>query len=265
MGLFDKSEKSKTTQEDISEIKQMSAVNQSTTTSELNPSINQTQTPESVSPPQEQFVNPFSEQLTPPQSSSNSNLSSSTQQFQTDQSTELPSFNSTLPSQTPSTSQPLNTLESHYQSSQFSSQRTPSNIQIESPEPNTTSSQSSENIQSLINETVEKIIEEKWIELTNNVQKVVDWKSKVEEQITLIKEDIAAMQEGFSTLEKRLISKINSYDRSILDVGSEIKALDKVFQKITPTLVNNVTELGRIAKDLKGVSRDSSSSTELRE
>lgn len=113
---------------------------------------------------------------------------------------------------------------------------------------------SKEQAEEIIVQTVESVLEDKWEDITKNVRKVVEWKDKVESQITLVKEDIVSLQDAFSTLEKRLISKLNNYDKSILDVGSEIKALDKVFQKVTPTLVNNVTELGRIAKELKSVS-----------
>ena len=113
---------------------------------------------------------------------------------------------------------------------------------------------SKDEAEQLIVQTVESVLEDKWEDITKNVRKVVEWKDKVESQITLVKEDIVSLQDAFTTLEKRLISKLNNYDKSILDVGSEIKALDKVFQKITPTLVNNVTELGKIAKELKSVS-----------
>ena len=106
-------------------------------------------------------------------------------------------------------------------------------------------------VQEMIDETVEKIIEERWDKLVTNIDKVVKWKDKVDNQMNLIKEDIVTMRNGFDELEKKLINKISNYDRNILDVNSEIKALEKVFQKITPTLVNNVNELSRIADELK--------------
>lgn len=106
-------------------------------------------------------------------------------------------------------------------------------------------------IQEMIDETVEKIIDERWEKLVTNIDKVVKWKDKVDNQMNLIKEDIVSMRDGFDELEKKLINKISNYDRNILDVNSEIKALEKVFQKITPTLVNNVNELSRIADELK--------------
>ncbi len=114
-------------------------------------------------------------------------------------------------------------------------------------------------IQEMIDETVEKIIDERWEKLTSSVEKVVKWKADVEREIGVIKEDIGLIKEGFEKFEKRVLNKVSSYDKDILDVNSEIKALEKVFQKITPTLVNNVNELSRIANDLKGTKTDSNS------
>jgi hypothetical protein len=69
----------------------------------------------------------------------------------------------------------------------------------------------------------------------------------------MLKEDLVELAEGFKKLENKLINKISSYDKNIMDVNSEIKALEKVFQKITPTLINNVNELSKIADEFKGI------------
>ena len=106
-------------------------------------------------------------------------------------------------------------------------------------------------IQELVDETVEQVIEERWEQIVQKIEKVAQWKDKQEQHINLIKEDIMTMKESFEKLEKRIIDKVSSYDRNILDVNSELKALEKVFQKITPTLVNNVNELSAIAKSFK--------------
>ena len=240
MGLFDRS-KSDSAINEVSDIKQgikgveagigqhdMNGSEQSSLSSQMNQGIEQ-----------EEYVNPFANPTSQVQENS-LNL----------QNSSAPSSQD-LNSQNPNSSIPTHTTPQHIEVSNTQMQQ-----EVQPQIINT------KDVQALINETVEKIIEEKWTSLTENVQKVVDWKSKVEEQITLVKEDVVSMQESFSTLEKRLISKINNYDKSILDVGSEIKAMDKVFQKITPTLVNNVTELGRVVKDLKGVSLDSSQHTQ---
>lgn len=108
-----------------------------------------------------------------------------------------------------------------------------------------------EDVQEMVDETVEQVIEERWSKIVEKIEKVAAWKEKQESHINLIKEDIVNMKDAFEKLEKRLVNKIGDYDKNIMDVNSEIKALEKVFQKITPTLVNNVNELSKIAKTFK--------------
>lgn len=130
----------------------------------------------------------------------------------------------------------------------------PNSLQIEEKKQEYTKDQ----IQELVDETVEQVIEERWQQLVQKIEKVAQWKDKQEQHINLIKDDILTMKESFDKLEKRIVDKVSSYDRNILDVNSEIKALEKVFQKITPTLVNNVNELSNIAKTFKPESKTDS-------
>lgn len=108
-----------------------------------------------------------------------------------------------------------------------------------------------EQIQEMIDETIEKIIDERWKKIVEKIEKVASWKEKQEAHINMIKEDIVTIRDSFEKLEKKLTDKISNYDKNIVDVNSEIKALEKVFQKITPTLVNNVNELSKIANKLQ--------------
>ena len=130
---------------------------------------------------------------------------------------------------------------------------------------NETDIPSREEIVEIIDETVEKVIEERWSKLVEKVERVASWKEKQEAHINMIKEDIVSMKEGFEKVEKRLITKIESYDRNIIDVNSEIKALEKVFQKITPTLVNNINELSRITKTIKDNNNNTKEESEIDE
>lgn len=120
-----------------------------------------------------------------------------------------------------------------------------------------------EKIQEIIYETFEKLLENKWNDITNNVESVLNWKETQEKEIIRLKDDLSSIREGVDKIEKRLMSKIESYDTNILDVNSEIKALEKVFQKITPTLINNVNELSKIAQDLKGIKEDKPKKKEI--
>ena len=232
MGLFAK-KKDETEHKDAHDIKSASS-------SPTPPPFNQA--PSSAAPAQSQensFVNPFATNNAQQQPASTpSTPQSSTEPTpvmpSTNQNPEMPATASSFPGTT-QTPQMQTTPTSQAQSQGVDEER----------------------LQELIDESVEKIIEERWEKVTANVEKVVSWKGKIEQEVQLLKEDIVTIKNSFETFEKRLMNKISSYDKNILDVNSEIKALDKVFQKITPTLVNNVNELSRIADDLKQSKSDS--------
>ncbi|MCH8520212.1 MAG: hypothetical protein LAT82_05665 [Nanoarchaeota archaeon] len=245
MTLFDKN-KQQSSNPDLSNIKQASNPNSvnNNNTSQL-PSFNSNPNTTNNSR-QDEFVNPFN-------SNNGNNMGNNQNGFYDSNNNNNPgNMNSYQPpsydQQTPTFNSSSNPQDS------MNMGQTGTYVQSSLSNLNSGDFISKEQAEEIIVQTVESVLEDKWEDITKNVRKVVEWKDKVESQITLVKEDIVSLQDAFSTLEKRLISKLNNYDKSILDVGSEIKALDKVFQKVTPTLVNNVTELGRIAKELKSVS-----------
>jgi predicted AlkP superfamily pyrophosphatase or phosphodiesterase len=102
-----------------------------------------------------------------------------------------------------------------------------------------------------IEELAEAIIDEKWNELVKSIEKIVEWKDRTESRLDKIEESMESLKTSFSDLHKGVLGKIGDYDRNITDIGSEIKALEKVFQKILPTFTENVNELTRITKELK--------------
>jgi len=101
-------------------------------------------------------------------------------------------------------------------------------------------------------ELVEAIIEEKWAELVKDVNKIVDWKNKVEARISEMEIKLDNLKDSFSDLNRAIISKVNDYDKHILEIGSDIKAMEKVFSKVLPAFTENVNELSRITGKLKG-------------
>ena len=100
-------------------------------------------------------------------------------------------------------------------------------------------------------ELIEAIIDEKWSDLINNVQKIVEWKNRAETRISSLEMQIENLKDGFDQLNKAVIGKISDYDSHILDVGTEIKAMEKVFSKVLPSFTENVHDLTRITEDLK--------------
>jgi len=102
-----------------------------------------------------------------------------------------------------------------------------------------------------IEEIAEAIIDEKWTDLLDNVRKIIDWKDKTTQRIDQIEQKFVDLKSEFDKLHSSILDRIGQYDQNMTDIGSEIKALEKVFQKILPTLTENVNELSRISADLR--------------
>ena len=99
-----------------------------------------------------------------------------------------------------------------------------------------------------IQEIAESIIDEKWTEFASDIKRVIEWKDRSEDRLAKIEQQIIDLRMAMESLTKSIISKISSYDQSITDVGTEIKAMEKVFQKVLPTLTESVNKLDRMAK-----------------
>ncbi len=106
-----------------------------------------------------------------------------------------------------------------------------------------------------VEELVEAVIEEKWEELLKDVNKIVTWKNKVESRLSEIEVNLQHVKESLAELQGAIIGKVNEYDRHILEVGSEVKAMEKVFSKVLPMFAENVNELANIANKLREVEK----------
>ena len=97
-----------------------------------------------------------------------------------------------------------------------------------------------------IEEMAEAIIDEKWEELVKSINKVIEWKEKMEGRITQVEQELKDTKTSFDQLHNSIIGKINEYDKNIVNVGTEVKAMGKVFEKVMPTFTENISELKRI-------------------
>ena len=102
-----------------------------------------------------------------------------------------------------------------------------------------------------IQEVAEAIIDEKWQDLAKDIRKVIEWKESSEDRIAKIEQQILDLRLSLDNLTKGIMAKVTSYDQNIVDVGTEVKAMEKVFQKILPSLTESVKKLDRMTKDVK--------------
>lgn len=101
-----------------------------------------------------------------------------------------------------------------------------------------------------VEQLVESIIEEKWSELSKDINRIVEWKNEIEARLMKLDQKFESLKDDFDKLHQAIIGKIGDYDKNILTVGAEIQAMEKVFSKVLPVFTENVNELSRVTQVL---------------
>ena len=101
-----------------------------------------------------------------------------------------------------------------------------------------------------VEEIAEAIIDEKWNEIVKSINKIIDWKERTEGQINKLEQKFDDLKQDFETLNKGVLGKVGEYDKNISNLGVEIKAMERVFQKIIPNLTENVHALEKLTEKL---------------
>ena len=102
-----------------------------------------------------------------------------------------------------------------------------------------------------VEELVESVIDEKWNDLVKDLNKIIDWKNSTENRMSALEQQFKDLKDQFDRLHGAVVGKVNEYDKNIQDVGSEIKAMEKVFSKVLPAFTDSVSELSQITERLR--------------
>src|SRR3989344_1456558 len=102
-----------------------------------------------------------------------------------------------------------------------------------------------------IEELIESVVEDKWRSFIENFGDIALWKDKMKTEVISIKQELIRLEDRFENLQRAVLGRIQTYDKNILEVGTEIKALEKVFQNIIQPLSYNIKELSRLTEKLK--------------
>lgn len=100
-------------------------------------------------------------------------------------------------------------------------------------------------------ELIEAMIDEKWNDLMNDINQVIEWKKQAESKLNGMEQQFNNLKQEFDKVHHALISKVEQYDNNITQVGADVKAMEQVFSKVLPMFTENVKELSRIANDMK--------------
>jgi len=103
-----------------------------------------------------------------------------------------------------------------------------------------------------IEEIAEAIVEEKWTEKKKDFDKILEWKEETITTLAQLKQQIVDLRASFDSLHKGMLGKISEYDENLTNVGTDIKAMEKVFSKVLPSLTDSVNKLQRISAALTG-------------
>jgi len=106
-----------------------------------------------------------------------------------------------------------------------------------------------------IEELAEAIIDEKWEELVKNLNKIAEWKTETDNRISSMEQELKDLKEQFKDLHTGVLGKAKEYDQNITNVGAQLIAMEKMFQKVTPVFTQNINELSRITDKLKKSSK----------
>lgn len=102
-----------------------------------------------------------------------------------------------------------------------------------------------------VQKIVESVVEEKWDDIISKVGDIRLWKDKMEGDITSIKQEVLRTQNHFENLQKAVLGKVSEYNDNITNINTEMKSLEKVFEKILQPMTENIKELSRITEKLK--------------
>lgn len=102
-----------------------------------------------------------------------------------------------------------------------------------------------------IEQIAESIVNEKWEDLMSSVGNIALWKEKMQTDVRSIKQEIIRIEERFENLQRAILGRVEEYHKTISTVGTEMKALEGVLERILQPLVSNIKELSRITDDLK--------------
>jgi len=102
-----------------------------------------------------------------------------------------------------------------------------------------------------VQKIIEEVIEEKWDDMISKIGDIRLWRDKTDGEITAIKQEILRTQNHFANLQKAVLGKVSEYNENIININTEMKSLEKVFEKILQPMTENIKELSRITSTLK--------------
>ncbi|MAF35606.1 hypothetical protein CL622_00630 [archaeon] len=104
--------------------------------------------------------------------------------------------------------------------------------------------------QETIHQIAEKVVYEKWDELMGDVGDFSLWKQSIEREIKSVKQEVLRVNARVEGVQASVMGKVKEYGDSVSSLGTEMKVLENVLQKIIEPLTNNIKTLSKITEKL---------------
>ncbi len=92
-------------------------------------------------------------------------------------------------------------------------------------------------------ELIEEIIEEKWHDLVDKLQVVIDWKERSERRLQDLETRVDEVDQSIERLQKSMGDRLEDYDDTMKDVQSDVKAMEDTFSEALPAFTENVSKM----------------------
>jgi len=129
------------------------------------------------------------------------------------------------------------------ENSSSSKESTPSNPQPAMPRPQPMAQRQSMINVDEIQRILEEIISEKWRESEDVIRSMIEWKASVSTKMKDLDTRISEFNVRLDSMNSVLGKKAEEFNQTMIEVDTEVKALDKALNKLVPALSDNISEL----------------------
>ncbi len=99
---------------------------------------------------------------------------------------------------------------------------------------------------------LEEIVDERWKDVTSKFTELESNRIKTETRVDELSKRVTELSSRLDEISSVVMGKVDDYKRTMEDVDVEIKALEKVMQKLVPSMAEQVKDLKDVVTGLKG-------------
>lgn len=100
-------------------------------------------------------------------------------------------------------------------------------------------------------EIAESIVKEKWKASEKEIESIKKWRDDFETNLSNLSDRMTKLEMKMDSVEQAILGKVDEYGKTISDVGTELKAMQRVFSTTMPAFTENIKELQGLVEETK--------------